>query len=53
MGLSVTAPVTATFGGTSTYASALQQVITRSVSIASLPLHQLQSEQLTTTDSFT
>jgi flagellar hook-associated protein 2 len=47
---SVTNPVTASFGGTSTYASSLQQVITRAVNIASLPLQQLQNEQLTTTD---
>lgn len=50
MGSSVSSPVTATFGGTSQYASSLQQVINRSVSLASLPLQQLQSEQLTTTD---
>src|SRR5579864_9527767 len=42
------APIT--FNGTSQYAQSLQQVITRSVGLASLPLQQLQSEQLTTSD---
>jgi len=51
MGSSVTTPVT--FNGTSQYASTLQQVITRSVGLASLPLHELQNEQLNTTDKVT
>jgi len=36
-----------TFNGTSTYASQLQQTINRAVSIAALPLSQLQSTQST------
>ena len=53
MSTSVTAPVTAaasTFTGVSNYASSLQQVLTRAVSIASLPLTLLQNG-LTTLDS--
>ncbi len=37
------------FSGTSTYASQLQTVITRSVAIASMPITQLQNEQTTLT----
>src|ERR1700680_3032452 len=48
MGSTVTTPVT--FNGTSQYAQTLQQVITRSAGLASLPLQQLQNQQLTTTD---
>lgn len=51
MGSTVTTPVT--FNGTSQYASTLQQVITRSVGLASLPLQQLQNQQLNTTDKVT
>jgi flagellar hook-associated protein 2 len=53
MSTSVTAPVTApaaTFTGVSNYASSLQQVLTRAVSIASLPLTLLQNG-LTTLNS--
>ncbi len=52
MGSSVT-PVTVTFNGTSQYASSLQQVITRAVSIASLPMQQLENEQATTSQQIT
>jgi len=52
MGSSVT-PVTVTFNGTSQYASSLQQVITRAVSIASLPMVQLENEQATTSQKIT
>jgi flagellar hook-associated protein 2 len=38
-----TTPAAATFNGTSTYAADLQQEITRAVTIASLPLNQLNS----------
>ncbi|HLH01608.1 MAG TPA: flagellar filament capping protein FliD [Bryobacteraceae bacterium] len=47
---SATSSSTSTFNGTSTYASQLQQTITRAVSIASLPLTQLQSTQTTLTN---
>src|SRR5208283_4112416 len=53
MGSSLTSPVTVTFNGTSQYASSLQQVITRAVSIASLPIVQLQSQQQTTNQQIT
>ena len=52
MGSSVT-PVTVTFNGTSQYASSLQQVITRAVSIASLPMVQLEDQQQTTSQQIT
>ncbi len=38
-----TTPTAATFNGTSTYAADLQQEITQAVTIASLPLNQLNS----------
>jgi len=41
MSTSITAPIT--FSGSSTYSSSFQQVITRAVGIASLPLQGLQS----------
>jgi len=53
MSTSITAPVTAaaaSFTGVSNYASSLQQVLTRAVSIASLPLTLLQNG-LTTLNS--
>ena len=53
MGSSLTSPVTVTFNGTSQYASSLQQVITRAVSIASLPIVQLQNQQQTTNQQIT
>ena len=42
-------PAPITFNGTSTYSSAFQQVITRAVSIASLPLQSLQQSVSTLT----
>jgi len=48
---STTAPVY--FTGVSTYASDLQQVITRAVSIASMPLQLMQSQQQELTDEGT
>jgi|SRR5579872_2407432 len=50
MGSPITSPVTApiTFNGTSTYASSLQQVINKAVSLASLPLQQLENDEQTT-----
>ena len=45
MGTSITTPVTASFNGTSTYASSLQQVITKALVLASLPMQYLQGEQ--------
>lgn len=53
MGSPVTTPVTVTFNGSSTYAQSLQQVITRAVSMASLPLQILENEQLRITDKIT
>jgi flagellar hook-associated protein 2 len=44
MASSITSPITATFNGTSTYASSLQQVISRAVSFAALPLQQLENQ---------
>jgi flagellar hook-associated protein 2 len=44
MSTSSTALNTPTFNGTSTFSSDLQQVISRAVSIASLPITQLQTE---------
>lgn len=40
----------ATFTGTSTYASSLQQVITKAVSMASLPLQQIEDQQTVTSN---
>jgi flagellar hook-associated protein 2 len=45
--ISATSNSTPTFNGTSTYAAQLQNTITRAVSIASLPLNQLESTQST------
>lgn len=45
MGTSITTPITASFNGTSTYASSLQQVINKAVLLASLPMQFLQGEQ--------
>ena len=42
-------PAPITFNGSSTYSSAFQQVITRAVSIASLPLQSLQQSVSTLT----
>ncbi len=46
-----TTPVT--FSGTSKYASDFQQIITRAVNIASLPLHQLNNQKNALTDKAT
>src|SRR5437764_8753485 len=51
MGSLITAPVT--FNGTSKYAQDLQQVITRAVRMASLPLQILQNQQADTSDKLT
>src|ERR1700722_18797734 len=47
MSTSSTAPIT--FSGSSTYSSAFQQVITRAVGIASLPMQSLQTAVTTLT----
>ncbi len=52
MGSTVT-PVTVTFNGTSQYASSLQQEIARAVSVASLPMQQLENEQSATNQQIT
>ena len=46
-------PVTVTFNGTSQYASSLQQEIARAVSVASLPMQQLENEQSATNQQIT
>jgi len=51
MSTSAAAPIT--FNGSSTYSSAFQQVITRAVGIASLPVQSLQSEVTTLTSQQT
>jgi flagellar hook-associated protein 2 len=51
MSTSSTAPIT--FNGSSTYASAFQQVITRAVGIASLPMQMLQGQVTTLTSQQT
>src|SRR5438552_255666 len=43
MGSPITAPVT--FNGSSQFSQTLQQVITRAVSLAALPLRQLQNQE--------
>src|SRR5436305_9958150 len=49
MSTSSTSPLSY-FNGTSTYAGGLQQVISRAVQIASLPMQLLQQQQLQLTD---
>jgi len=49
MSSAITTPIAApTFNGTSTYASSLQQAITKAVSMASAPMQELEDENTTT-----